>query len=101
MVDIMYKIPGKNHGPKGLTYDWVKVGSLEEKGMRLKTGWFTLLTEAISDSKGEAKPVKEPTDAPTREELKVQAVFLGLKFQNNIPNDKLLILINKKLEAGV
>ncbi|GAG90142.1 unnamed protein product, partial [marine sediment metagenome] len=46
-MDIVYKIPGKNHGPDGYTYDWSKVDSEKELKQKIKDGWFDTLEDAL------------------------------------------------------
>lgn len=49
----------------------------------------------IDEEAGEIKPSPEETPL-SRDELKQKASVLGVEFQNNIPTDKLIILINEK-----
>lgn len=113
-MEIVYKIPGKNHGPEGKTYDWVEVKTEDELEGRLKDGWFETLEEAVKgelvrarNENGEyvgdnpATPdVNEAyTEAPaTREEMLKKAKELKLKFHKNISDKKLLELIEEKLK---
>lgn len=117
MTEIVYKVPGKNHGPKGKTYDWKPVKSEEEFEQAIDSGWFDTLEEAIN---GKAKSLKrarnadgeyigdDPAtpdvdeawvsdDAPTREEMNKKAKELGIKHAKNISDKTLLGLINDKL----
>lgn len=117
-AEIVYKIPGKNAGPEGKTYDWVKVVSQEDYKQRLNDGWFDTLVEAL---KGKDKePVRAREDdgtfiaddpstpdvneayvdnaPPTRKELKEKADELGIKYPKNIKDAKLRRLIEAKLK---
>ena len=115
MQEIVYKVPGKNFGPYGKTYDWKPVNSEDELSQAIKEGWFNTLEEAVED-----KPVKlvrareedgqykgdDPSTpdvdeawiedtAPTRDEMEAKAKELGLEFRKNISDNKLLKLINR------
>jgi hypothetical protein len=94
--EIVYKVPGKNHGPKGKTYDWKPVKSEDEFLQALEDGWFDTLEEAVD---GKAKKVKKE-DIPTREELKETAKDLDIEFAKNVTDKTLFGLIKDKLSIG-
>jgi hypothetical protein len=89
MNEIVYKIPGKNHGPMGKTYDWKPVKSKDEFNQAMKDGWFDTLDEAIN---GRIIDVE-----PTREEMNKKAKELGLKYGPNTSDANLLKLINDEV----
>lgn len=117
---IVYKVPGKNAGPEGKTYDWLGIekGDLDKK---LEEGWFKTLEEAVSfkpvSPRGERLRAREEDgqykaddpstpdvneayvsdDAPTRGEMEAKANELGIKFHKNIADKKLVKLIEKEL----
>jgi hypothetical protein len=126
-AEIVYKVPGKNAGPEGKTYDWVKVVSQEDYKQRLNDGWFDTLAEALkgtvtasSDTTIVGEPVRAREDdgtyrgddpstpdvneayadnaPPTRKELKEKADELGIKYPKNIKDAKLRRLIEVKLK---
>lgn len=113
MQEIVYKIPGKQPGPEGKTYDWKPVRSDKELKESLKDGWFNTLEEAVKATKKRARndegefagddpatPEDEAhisEEAPTRAEMKAKAEELGIQFAKNISSVKLLALIEKKL----
>lgn len=102
MNEIVYKVPGKNAGPKGKTYDWKPVKSEDEFNQAIESGWFDTLEEAINGKHAKsvklAKPEKND-DAPTREEILTKANELELEFPRNISSKKLLALIKQKLST--
>ena len=69
---IVYKCPGDHHCAGG-TYAYKGISEPEQLESALASGWFLTLPEAIS---GEAEDVS----APTREEMAIKAVELGIKF---------------------
>ncbi len=116
MNKIVYKVPGKNHGPGSKTYDWMPVKSKEEFEQKLKEGWFNTLEEAVNGKANElerarndegefvgddpATPFKNEAyqeAAPTRKEMVAKATELKLKFSKNISDKKLLALIETEL----
>lgn len=96
MNEIVYKVPGKNHGPRSKTYDWKPVKSEDEFLQALEDGWFDTLEEAVN---GKAK-VKEIEVPPTREELKEKAKELGIVHAKNVTDKTLFGLIKEKLSIG-
>jgi hypothetical protein len=57
--EIVYKVPGKNHGPEGKTYDWKAVNSKAELNQAIEDGWFNTLEEAVEGcnvGRGDASP---------------------------------------------
>lgn len=94
MNEIVYKVPGKNHGPGSKTYDWKPVKSEDEFLQALEDGWFDTLEEAIN---GKANEIEAP---PTREELKEKAKELGIEYAKNITDKTLFRLIKDKLSIG-
>ena len=114
---IVYKVPGKNHGPDGKTYDWLGIDEKELKA-KLKEGWFESLDEAVNGD--EVKLVRARNDdgkyvgddpstpdineayefVPTRDEMESKATELGIKFHKNIADKKLVKLIEKELAKG-
>jgi hypothetical protein len=116
MTEIVYKVPGRNAGPKGKTYDWIAVKSEAEFEQKLKEEWFNTLDEAVNgkakelvrarNEEGEfvgddpsTPDVNEAyTDAPpTRDEIKAKAKELNIVFAKNITDKKLLELIEAAL----
>ena len=120
MTEIVYKVPGKNAGPPGKTYDWMPVRSKEEFEQATKNGWFNTLEEAVNGKANEqerarnndgeyvgddpATPFKDEAyvdvSAPTREEMEAKAKEVGIEFKEKLSDKKLLKLIDKKLSAG-
>ena len=116
--EIVYKVPGKNAGPEGKTYDWKGVKSKAELNQTIKDGWHNTLEEAVNipepvrarDKEGQyvgddpsTPDVNEAYVAnapPTRKEITEKAKELGIEFKKNISSEKLLALIEEKLEAG-
>ena len=92
--EIVYKVPGRNAGPKGKTYDWKPVKSEDEFLQALDDGWFDTLEEAIN---GKANEVEIQ---PTREEMNLKAKELRINYAKNISDKTLLGLINDKLSKG-
>jgi len=101
-MEIVYKVPGKNHGPDGKTFDWKKVKSKDDFEASLKDGWFDTLEEALAGKhkKERKEEIIEDIsdDAPTREEMEIKAKELGLTYHKNISDKKLLALIEKNLK---
>ncbi|MCK5600585.1 hypothetical protein KAR91_01880 [Candidatus Pacearchaeota archaeon] len=120
MQEIVYKVPGKNAGPYGKSYDWMPVNSEGELSRALKDGWFNTLEDAVNgkvekrerarNDDGEyvgddpsAPDVSEAyvdKSAPTRNEMNTKAKGLGIQYAKNISDRKLLKLIAKKLSEG-
>jgi len=120
MTEIVYKVPGKNAGPSGKTYDWMAVNSEKELQVRLAEGWYNTLDEAVKgkavklvrarNNDGEYigdDPSTPDIDeawvedtAPTRDEMEAKAQELGIEFKKNLSDKKLLKLIDKKLAKG-
>ena len=110
-MDIVYRIPGKNHGPEGYNYDWTPVRSEKELKEKLKDGWFDTLEDAVKGERARndegqyvaddpETPENEAYDKPpTRKELKQKADELDIKYANNIPEKKLIKLIEDKLNG--
>ena len=108
-MEIVYKIPGKNAGPEGYSYDWSPVKSEVELKEKLKDGWFDTLEDALKgerarDDEGQyvADDPETPENEaynkpPTREELKQMATDLDIEFPKNIKDIKLRKLIDEKL----
>jgi hypothetical protein len=109
-MEIVYKIPGKNYGPEGYSYDWIKVNSEGELKEKLKDGWFNTLEDALKGERARndegqfvaddpGTPENEAYNKPaTREEMKQKAKELGIEFPKNIGDKKLLKLIEAKLK---
>lgn len=89
---IVYRCPGDHHRAGG-TYDYVGVSDSAGLLLALSGGWFLTLPEAIA---GVASEV-EDTSAPTREEMAIKAVELGIKFDGRT-TDKALA---EKIEAAL
>ena len=120
MQDIVYKVPGKHHGPAGKTYNYIAVNSEDELKTKLKEGWFNTLDEAVNGKtakparareedgqyKGDDPSTPDVNEAyvsgapPTRTELEVKAKELGITFRSNIGDKKLLEKIEAKLAEG-
>jgi uncharacterized protein (DUF1697 family) len=94
--EIVYKIPGKNAGPRGKTYDWKSVKSEDEFLEALDDGWFDTLEEAVN---GKANEIEDKS-AATREEMNIKAKELGIEYAKNVSNKTLLELIKEKLSIG-
>ena len=100
-MEIVYKVPGNNHGPDGKTFDWKQVKSKEDFEASLKDGWFDTLEEALAGehkNKIEEKEKVISNDAPTREEMEFKAKELGLSYHKNISDKKLLALIERNIK---
>lgn len=89
---IVYKCPG-NHHRAGGTYDYVGVSDAAGLVLALSGGWFLTLPEAIAGVANES----EDDSAPTREEMAIKAVELGIKFDGRT-TDKALA---EKIEAAL
>ncbi|MCY1433039.1 hypothetical protein D9M71_490580 [compost metagenome] len=89
---IVYKCPG-NHQCHGGTYDLLGIGDDIELSMALSSGWFLTLPEAIAGVANEVEDIS----APTREEMAIKAVELGIKFDGRT-TDKALA---EKIEAAL
>lgn len=89
---IVYRTPGAHYASTG-TYDYKGVGDDAELDRALSNGWFLTLPEAIA---GEA----DDNSAPTREELAIKAVELGIKFDGRTTDRRLADLINQALTEG-
>lgn len=120
MTEIVYRVPGKNFGPKGKTYDWMPVNSEDELKAKLKEGWFNTLDEAVSGKDSEPVRAREEDGQyqaddpatpdvneayvsgapPTRAEMKLKAKELGINHRSNISDNKLRKLIEKKIAEG-
>ena len=89
---LVYKCPGDHHRTGG-TYAYRGVSEQPQLDAALSEGWFLTLPEAIS---GKAD---EPADdsAPTREELALKAMELGIKFDGRT-TDKAL---SDKIDAAL
>lgn len=72
---IVYRCPGDHHRAGG-TYGFLGVSDSAGLSLALSSGWFLTLPEAIAGVANEA----EDTSAPTREEMAIKAVELGIKF---------------------
>ncbi len=72
---LVYKCPG-DHQRTGGTYAYRGVAEQPQLDAALSDGWFLTLPEAIA---GKAEEVVDDS-APTREELAIKAVELGIKF---------------------
>jgi hypothetical protein len=117
MTEIVYKIPGKNAGPEGKTYDWKPVKSEDEFERAIKEGWFDTLAEAINGKPKELvrarnnegqyigdDPETPENEAyieapPTRSEMEAKAKELGIKYKKNLSDKKLLKKIEDKLKG--
>ena len=116
MSEIVYKVPGKNHGPGSKTYDWLGVHSKEEYEQAIEDGWFNSLVEAVNGKAEEQErarnvdgeyvgddlttPFKNEAYqevAPTREEMEAKAKELGISFKKKTKDKQLLALIEDKL----
>lgn len=85
---LVFKNGGKQQRAGG-SYDHLAVIDSTDHQAALASGWFDSLEEAISGVKA------IPDDAPpTREELKMKAKELGLKFGPNTGDEKLLQMID-------
>lgn len=93
---IVYKCPGP-HACAGSTYSYVGVDSDEALAERSADGWFQTLPEAIA---GKADLPEIPADdaAPTREEMAIKAVELGIKFNHKTTDRRLAEMIEYVLE---
>lgn len=90
METILYKSPGKNHGPDGKTFDWVGVSCKDDLAAKLKDGWCETLAEACG--------IIDKEEPPTREELEEKAKELNLSYSPNIGDKKLLERITEALK---
>ena len=72
---IVYKCPG-DHQRTGGTYAYRGVNEQPQLDAALSEGWFLTLPEAIAGKADEAVD----DSAPTREELSIKAMELGIKF---------------------
>ena len=119
MQEIVYKIPGKNAGPKGKTYDWKGVKSADELNQALKDGWFNTLEEAVKgksvklvrarEEDGQYKGDDPSTpgvneayiedSAPTRAEMEAKAKELRISFKRRTSDKDLLALIEAKIKG--
>lgn len=72
---LVYKCPG-DHQRTGGTYGYLGVGDAAGLSLALSSGWFLTLPEAIA---GKADELVDDS-APTREEMAIKAVELGIKF---------------------
>ena len=88
---IVYKCPGDHHCAGG-TYAYKGISEPEQLESALASGWFLTLPEAIS---GEAEDVS----APTREEMAIKAVELGIKFDGRTTDKALAEKIESALAA--
>lgn len=72
---IVYRCPGDHHCAGG-TYAYKGVNEQDQLVAALSDGWFLTLPEAIA---GEAAETEDDS-MPTREEMAIKAVELGIKF---------------------
>lgn len=72
---IVYKCPGDHHRAGG-TYAYKGVSAEGQLVAALSEGWYLTLPEAIAGKTAEA----DDDSAPTREEMAIKAVELGIKF---------------------
>lgn len=102
---ILYKCPGEHHCPGG-TYGYIQAVSQEDMDEKLKSGYQDTLPKAILYSLGKLPPDKESNleddsetnNAPTREEMEIKALELGVEFRSNLSDEKLLSRINDKID---
>ncbi len=118
MSEIVYKVPGKNHGPGSKTYDWLGVHSKEEYEQAIEDGWFNTLDEAVKGKSSEkerarnndgefvgddpATPFKDEAYqdvAPTRDEMEAKAKELKISFKRRISDKDLMSLIEAKTKG--
>jgi hypothetical protein len=105
---LVYKCPGRHHGPEGKTYDYKDVTELDKA---ILDGWFPSLVEAVNgelkmsdpdvneaykDGKGLGGFFKSKKSAE-RIELEKQASELGLEYHPKLGDKKLKQLIDEKL----
>lgn len=88
---ILYKCPGEHHCPGG-TYSYIQAVSKEDMDEKLKSGYKKTLPEAIS---GEDLIYD---GVPTRKEMEIKALELGIEFRSNLSDEKLLSRINDKID---
>lgn len=72
---IVYRCPGDHHRAGG-TYAYKGVSEQAQLVGALSEGWYLTLPEAIAGKIAQA----EDDSAPTREEMAIKAVELGIKF---------------------
>ncbi len=91
---IVYKCPGDHHRAGG-TYAYRGVSEQPQLDAALSDGWFLTLPEAIA---GKAEESIDDS-APTREELSLKAVELGIKFDGRTTDKALADKIEQALSG--
>jgi len=93
---IVYRSPGANPGPNGTSYDYKGVEDAKALEAAIGEGWHVSLVAAVVPVA--VADVPEDDDAPpSRDELEVQAVKLGLKFDGRTSDAKLARMINEAM----
>lgn len=110
----VYKSPG-NSNCQGGTYDHKAVEDEEDHAEALTQGWSDSVPEALAAVKnikkapnspdagagaGKSNNPKPDNAPPTRAEMEEQARKLGISFQPNISDKKLLERIELKMQSG-
>lgn len=92
MSELVYRLGDKHFGPNGTKYDFAIVLNKASLDQRIKDGWFNTLEEALNpdDSIGD--------EAPTRNEVKMKADELGLKYPKNIKTSKLQKIVEDEID---
>ena len=93
---IVYRSPGANPGPNGTSYDYKGVEDAKDLEAALGEGWHVSLVAAVVPAPV-AGDLADDDAPPSRDELEVQAVKLGLKFDGRTSNAKLSRMINEAM----
>lgn len=91
---IVYRCPG-DHQRAGGTYAYKGISEQAHLVSALAEGWFLTLPEAID---GKACEVEDDS-SPTREEMAIKAVELGIKFDGRTTDKALAEKIESALAA--